>query len=645
MAMAMEAQEVAVRLRLLDGAKFKAEAEEASASVKGLGTAVAEANAEADASGAGGLTGFLGGSGKALDTVSGKLDRFSHKALQVGRQTAVMSAGAGFLIYESVKEAASYEGKMTLLMTQAHATLQMKKELEAKGKGMSQFGIDPTEFADALYPTQSVFHNVKKDYESVKAAAEGAAIGHDTLANATNAMVAGFKTGFKDVHGFKEEMALLDETVGAGKMHLPELTAIFHGSLMPTGAALGMSQRSLLATIASVSQEGQEPEEFSTRLRTALLKTVNLKGEALAAASKMGFSKTRMQEDLRQPEGMLKLLRELAAASKRLGPNEGPADIAAVFGGSRSAGTILTALHNLKANEEITARLNGVGGSKTLDTHFAETTHTLTFQMKELKGETHEALLEMGKFFGPPVIGGLKDLAGFLKGAAHAFGELPGPVKDGAGILLVFAAAAAPVAFLVGGLSAGLRLLLVPLKLVFSGIGLLTDVSLPAMDTALLAGTGALASFAAIVAPGAAIYLGLEAINRLLGGQHSVINEVIKGYENWGHLIHDLFGQNLSEGGKVEKHMLHLDKHKKAYEDHRKATEHSLGHRPNIGPHQSWLHEWENREMEHEGASTSSKPSKIELHSHIKVDLNGRQLALELHKPLQEIERADNHRK
>jgi hypothetical protein len=49
--------------------------------------------------------------------------------------------------------------------------------------------------------------------------------------------------------------------------------------------------------------------------------------------------------------------------------------------------------------------------------------------------------------------------------------------------------------------------------------------------------------------------------------------------------------------------------------------------------------------MEHEGASTSSKPSKIELHSHIKVDLNGRQLALELHKPLQEIERADNHRK
>lgn len=638
---ALEAQEVAVRLRLLDGAKFKAEAAEAGGSIKGLGDTVAETNAKIDTSAsAGGLTGFLGGSSKALDTVSGKLDKFSKGALQVGRQTAAMSAASGFLIYESIKEAASYEGKMTLLMTQAHATLKMREELEHKGKGMSKFGIDPTEYADALYPAQSVFHNVLKDYESVRAAAEGAAVGHDTPGNAINALVAGYKTGFKDVKGFREEMALLDETVGAGKMHLPELTAIFHGSLMPTGAALGMTQRSLLSTIASVSQEGQEPEEYSTRLRTALLKTVNLKGEALNAATKMGFSKTQMQEDLRNPngEGMIELLRQLQAASKRLGPNEGPADIAAIFGGSRSAGTILTALHNLKANEEILRRLKGVSGSSTLDKHFAETTHTMTFAIKELRAEAHEAELEMGKFFGPPVIKGLKDLAGFAKGAAHAFGELPGPVKDGVGMLVVFAAAAAPVAFLVGGLTKGLALLLFPLKLFVGALELFTGVAPEA--TALAYGLGA--GLNMLIIP-VAVYAGLEAINRLLGGQHSIINEVIKGYENWQHIIADIFGKNLSEGSKLEKHMLGLDRHPKAYNHHRAIKENQLGNRPDLHPH-SPLEAWINKHAEAENGNHSHLP-KIDIEIHHKTDLNGKQLALELIRPIEQIQRANNNRK
>lgn len=642
---ALEAQEVAVRVRLLDGARFKAEAAEAGAAVRGLGTTVAETNSMIDTSAmkGGGLVNFLGGSSKALDTVSGKLDRFSKGALQVGRQTAAMSAGAGFLVYESVKEAASYEGKMTLLMTQAHATLKMREELERKGKGMSKLGIDPTEYADALYPIQSVFHNVTKDYEAVKASAEGAAVGHDTLANATNAMVAGFKTGFKDVHGFKEEMALLDETVGAGKMHLPELTAIFHGSLMPTGAALGMSQRSLLATIASVSQEGQEPEEYSTRLRTALLKTVNLKGEALHAATRMGFSKTQMQEDLRAPDGMLKLLRELAGASKRLGPNEGPADIAAVFGGSRSAGTILTALHNLKANEEITARLVGVKGSGTLDQHFnPETTRTMTFQIKALKGEAHEALLEMGKFFGPPVIGGLKDLAGVLQGVAEGFGKLPTPIKDASGVLLIFAVAAAPVAFLLGGLAGGLKLLLWPMKAVLTEIVAMNSAEgFSAIESGLYRLQFAMAGSLGPVL-GLAAAVGLLMALTLEGGKHP-----FNAYEEAYHQLMGGYTAKEKEAKAAEKKETEnflLRRHK---EDARQHAAFAQSHR------HPWSNHIHNAELKRSAeALERAEPDRvarglppIEIKLYHKTDLNGRQLALELVRPLKQVERAENHRR
>jgi TP901 family phage tail tape measure protein len=573
--------------------------------------------------------------------MSGKLDRFSKKALQVGRETAVASAGAAFLIYESVKEASSVEGKMTLLMTQAHATLKMKQELEAGGKGMSRLGIDPTEYADALYPVQSVFHNTTKDLEAVKAAAEGAAVGHDTLANATNAMVSGFKANFKDVHSFKEEMALLDETVGAGKMHLPELTAIFHGSLMPTGSSLGMSQRSLLAAIASASQTGQEPEEYATRLRTALLKTKNLKGAALSAAEKLGFGVNTMQEDLRAPNGFNLLLQQLSAGVKRLGTNEGTSAVSQLFGGSRSAGTIFTAIKTQKADEEIFARLLEVHNHATLDKHFVETTKTMTFQFKELKSQAKEALLEIGKFFGPPVLAGLKDFAGLAQEAAGTFGELPTPIKDAAGILLVFTALMAPAAFAVAGVTAGLRLALFPLKWLVSGLGAFVSVAPAAEGLAYGLGAG----MRAMILP-VAVYAGLEALNRLLGGQKSVLSEVIQGYKNWKTLLSELFGGTQpGEKGIAEADKRAARNHTAA-EAYRLHKEHELGNHPNAHPHgaHAWLQNWENTELEREAAKGGSQP-KIEVVIHHKTDLNGRQLALELIRPLEQVQREQNNRR
>lgn len=635
--MSLEAQEVAVRVRLLGGTAFEAEAAGVSKSVEGIGAAGRKVAAENAVSNSAGLTGFLGNTGKALDTMSGKLDRFSKKSLQVGRETAVLSAGASFLIYESVKEAAATEGKFRLLETQAHATLKIRKELEAGGKGMSKFGVDPQEYADALYPIQSVFHNVKTDHDAMIASAKGAAIGHDTLLNATNAMIGGFRSGFKDIHSFSEEMALLDETVGAGKMHLPELTAAFKGSLFPTAASLKVPQRDVLGLLAAATQTGQNPEEYATRFRTTLLKMGGLKGQALAAAKQLGFSKDQMAEEYKKEGGLALILRQIEEGRHRLGETKGNAAISTVFGGSRSAGTIFTALQLGKTYEEIVKRLEGVKGHATLDEHFDQTKGTMTFQLKVLRGQIKETENELGKFFGPPVVSALKTLAGGLQELAGTFHELPKPVKDTLGILLVLTAGLAPVAFLLSGMAAGLRLLLSPLKglvwLFQAGrwVGMASDLGL--IGTRL---PGVIGGFGLLGAALVGLYLTLEK------GKHP--------FNAWEEAYHHLFGGYTAqekEEKAAEKHARDNFLHNRHAADarHRSTWAHSHPHPWSSPIHNPQLKRAvEDLERKEPDRVRKGLPP-IEIKLYHKTDLNGKQLALELVRPLEQIQRANHHRK
>lgn len=634
--MALEAQEVAVRLRLLGGTAFQAEADRSAASVKNIGKAGAEVNAQSAA----GLPGFLAKSGKSLDAVNGKLDKFSKKSLQVGRETAVLSAGAGALIYFSVKEAAQAESQFKLLETQAHATKRQRHELEATVPQFGKLGVAPKELAEGYYPLQSVFHNVTQDVKAMDAAIKGAKTGHDTLLHTTEALTGGFKVGFKDIHSYAEEMSLLDETVGAGKMHLPELHQTFTTPLYQTAKALGLEQRDIFSLLASASQTtgAGGVQSYSSRLSTALLKGTTLKGQAAAAGHRLGFGKDTIAEDFQKKEGLLVMLRQLKAGEEKLGdPIAAKRDITEMFGNARSAGTILTALQRLKTAEEIRKRLNGVEGTKTLDTHFKQNTETMQFQFEKLKATMHDLLYELGKFFGPYVLKGLGTVAEGVSGLVTGFKGLPQPLKVGVGVFIALVALLAPVAFLLAGMSAGLRLLLMPLKLVFAGVGLLIG------EEGMAGLSGAAAGFLGPVGILVGGYVVLETINRLLGNQHSIITELIEGYkeavesfEQWYHAV---------AGGYTKK-----EKQQKAKE-HREQTvflkkvhahdAHALHQFQKTHPH-PWSnlmhgplrHEAERAEHLASGASRLAGDigRKLEIHLHVKSDIDGKQVALKVEK-------------
>lgn len=509
--MSLEAQEIAVRLRLLGGTAFNAEADASANSIRGIGDAAEQTNGKLAMGGSGG---FFANAGKSLDTVNGKLKTFARSAAEVGRHTAIVSGGLALGIGASVKKYMDTEGLFRLLESQDHATKAQRNALEAFEPNMSKYAVGPKEYAEALYPVFSVLKDVKQTEDAVTKSAMGAAIGHDSLLHSSEALVAFWRDGAKGVHSFSEEMALLDETVGAGKMHLPELAQIASTGLMQTySAAVHGNQRDLLAVIAGTSQGVSEGgvEQYATRLRTTLLKMTGLKGEALASAKQLGLGKTTLEDTIKSgPGGLIQALRMLAEAEKRVGQDRWAHDISSMFGGSRGAGSIYTAIQDLPQIEKILKELEGVHGTGTLQKHMSQTEQTAEFRKHQIKAELENMEFSIGKIFTPTVLTVMEKGAELLKTVVHTYEGLPSPLKDVLKGLLIFGVLLSPTAFLISGLATVGRL--------FTGLGgTLFGVESGMGETALASGAAG-AGLSGLIVP-----LGLAAAALALfteGGKH-----------------------------------------------------------------------------------------------------------------------------
>jgi len=599
--MSLEAQEIAVRVRLLGGTAFEAEAAKVGGAIEGIGAAGKRMNKKMDEEAAanGGLLGFLNRAGGAIDGLQGKLNTFSRKATEIGRQTAIMSLGAGALIYGSVKERAESEAYFTRLETQAGATHKQREALERAAPAFSKLGMSITEVSKGLYPLQSDFKNTTKDIETLKAAAEGAAIGMANPEKTATVLTSAYQAKFKDVHSPLEIMNLMLRTSGESKAPFPSIVSAFMTSLFPTVKSMGMPMRDTLAALAGMSRLGNEPDAMASLLRTALIKAQTLKGQALTAAKKLGInSAAEATLMLEKPGGIVKLIERVQSGILRHGAEgtKGNAEAkgwaAEMFGMSRSYGTVAALLSSLGYDKEILGHLQGVHGSHAEnEALFGKASKTIAFQFKELKAEAHNFLNEFGAAFGPEALEGAKALVSVLKQVTEAFTSLPGPLKKVIGGAVGFIALLSPMAFLLGGLARGASLALTPLKGLIKLIKYMRDESaLIPMQDARVAGSAektagaigkvksAFTILAGTIGVGSAFFLALEAINRLAGGKHWLGQEVFEKGKELGHALshskhaslikHILFPE--IEFGKDAFHAIFGggSSHKKPYHEH-----------------------------------------------------------------------------
>jgi hypothetical protein len=306
-------------------------------------------------------------------------------------------------------------------------------------------------------------------------------------------------------------MALLLKTAGEGKMNFAQLIAAGETNLFPTGRAVGIPERDLLAALAGASRVGNEPDQFSTLLRTALIKSMTHKGEALTAAQKLGFhSAPEVGALLTQPGGLIQLLRRVQAAINAAGPEGSEARAAArqqaaeMFGQSRSFGTVSVLLSTLKGDEEVHRKLLAMHGPSAMEEMFGKSTHTILFQFHQLGAQAHNLLYELGTSFAPDALKVAKTLLGVLDSITKGFNSLSPGMKTAITDVVFLGAVLSPAALLLSGMLRGFGLLLNPLKWAATGLGALGTRALGATD-GLIGAEAAAASVAGPLAFGAII--------------------------------------------------------------------------------------------------------------------------------------------
>lgn len=399
------------------------------------------------------VTGDTAGAIKAMQDLEKKSDSFGTKAEALGSKVTKLGKTLNMISLPllavgayAVKSAVSFQSSMKLIETQTRAS---SAEVARQSKNIlglaGQVGAGPEELAQGLYPIESIGLRGKAAYGALKAAAIGAAVGHDTLANTSNAVAAAMATQLKDVHNASQAMGMMDAIVGHGKMVLEELTEAMKSGILPQAKQVGLGMQDVGDALDVLTSKGVPATTAATRLRLNLTQMVAPSAEAVKALKQVGLGQQTLGEDLRKPQGLIVVLRTLREHLQGLSSVTQSRLLAEMFGKSKGSSNMMALLQGLPQMEQLMPKLQSHLGE-----NFAHTKESASFKLHAALAAGKAALVELGNVLMPVVIPALTKLAGVVIGAVRALTHLPKPVKTVILVLASVVAVAGPMLVVIG---------------------------------------------------------------------------------------------------------------------------------------------------------------------------------------------------
>lgn len=457
----------------------KASADAGKAEAAGL-DATAAASQRAGSAAAGAATGTRKHS-SALDEHSSRLKKAQDGIGGFGRAMTAATLPIAAVSGVAIKMGLDFEGAMERLHGQAGYAQKDIAGLEAAVlKAAPHLARTPNELAEALYHVASVGVPAAHAMQVVTAASIAANIGNANLEETTNGLVIVMKSLHQPASMAKEDMALLNEVVGAGNLRMNDLVGSL-GKVLPQAQSFGLNLRDVGAAMDVMTSRGINAEMAATRLGM----TFNLMGNPSATAQKslatIGLSSNKLAEDMHKPDGLLVAVEDLkhhlddtfpASGSRKLSVDEERSALltykkqleetgvsgkklttdleeyadklvhmgsAAVeqsqvlsnsFGRGRQSATVLTLVQNVDDLRKMYAKLpEGEKALERLANAQEDWEKTSTGQFDTAKASISASMTEIGKSLGPVVVPVIKDLASDVSGLVKDFQSLPAPVQ------------------------------------------------------------------------------------------------------------------------------------------------------------------------------------------------------------------------
>lgn len=443
--MALEASELAVRVKLLGGAAFKAEADSTAGSLDKIGMAGKKSGASVAA-----------GSNKShsmLTKMGGTASKVGGQMIGLGRTMSMAGIPIAAVGYYATKASSQFGQAMTLLSTQANMPIKSIKSVSAAVEKMAPaVGATPLALAQALYPIESIGLRGPKAMNALTAAAKGSAVGLDSLENTADAVTTVMASKIKGSGGPVEAMSIMDRSIGLGKMHLQDLTESFKSGIVPISKQFGLSFKQILAAASGLTRVGIPANQVMARMRLTLTSMIAPTTAGLKAMSTMGITQFQLADDLRKPGGLLTALQDIKTHADALGnKDQANALIASMFGKSRGMASIGSLLEQLPQIQGIYSKVMATT-PQTLNTHFAQTQQTSAFKYKQIQANLDSAMIKLGDALNKVLLPLLTKLVPILTSVVTWFGKLSPGTQKFLVILMGAAVVGGPLLMFVGAI-------------------------------------------------------------------------------------------------------------------------------------------------------------------------------------------------
>jgi TP901 family phage tail tape measure protein len=231
----------------------------------------------------------------------------------VGMAGAALAAGAALFGVEAVKSASHFQAAMELIRTQAGGTQAEVDSMSKAVLGLAPtVGVGPEALAAGLYHLESAGFRGAAAMNILRAAAEGAKVGHANLEEVTNALNASVVSGIPGVQNATQAMGALNAIVGAGDMRMQNLTEALGTGVLAVVKGFGLSLNDAGAALATFGDNNIRGADAATQLRMSVLFLAQGTSHTDTVLRGIGLTSKQLRTDM-QSGGLIGALSDLHA--------------------------------------------------------------------------------------------------------------------------------------------------------------------------------------------------------------------------------------------------------------------------------------------------------------------------------------------
>jgi hypothetical protein len=386
------------------------------ASYRAAVAAAVSASAEQSAASAKAADSQVAAAGKGKAAAASFAAGVADAAKKVSEGLLAIGAGA---VFADVK----FQAAMEQIHTQAGASQAEVDKMSKSVLGLATVAEQgPVKLAQALYEVESVGLRGATALSVLRAASNLSAVGQSSLSSATSALASSMVAWQLKSAAAAKTAGILNAIVGAGKMHMQDLTDAMGTKLPGVAAQFGISLKSVGAALAVFTDQGVNAVSAATNLVTPLFKmAVVTAPKAKDALKSIGLGVNSLADDFRSG-GILKAVDDLHThlsdtfGDTASGHNKWVDTIANAFGGSRGSAPILQLLATFdSATNSIGVRQNEIAANTAKFTSEVAAEHqTASHKINVAWSTIQAAFVTAGKALTPTVAGIVSSIGGFI---------------------------------------------------------------------------------------------------------------------------------------------------------------------------------------------------------------------------------------